>query len=189
MNMLDALGIRRHRITVDQYHSMGEAGIFSPDARVELIEGEIVDMAAIGTKHWAAVNRLNQLLVQAVGDHAIVSTQSSVRLDNWSEPEPDVALYKPRDDYYASRHPTGIDALLVIEVSDTTLDYDMRVKAPLYARHGVSNYWIFDLNARVLRVFRAPGGDAYHDVTSIERPGVVSLPGLSGVTIDLTGVL
>lgn len=189
MDMLDAVQIKRHQLTAEQYHRMGEAGVFAPDARVELIEGEVIDMAPIGTRHWAAVNRLGRMLNTAVRTKAIVSVQSSFRLSRLSEPEPDIAIFKPRDDFYATALPTGADTLLVIEVSDTTLDYDVKVKAPLYARHGVADYWVFDLQAPTLCVFREPRGGVYVNVAAFEAPGIVELPGLPGISIDLTGVL
>ncbi len=189
MDLLEAVQIKRHRLTVEQFHRMGEAGVLAPDARVELIEGNVVEMAPIGSRHYAAVSRLARLLVQALESRAIVSSQLSIRLDHMSELKPDVAIYKPRDDFYAGGLPTATDALLVIEISDTALDYDVRIKGPLYARHGVPEYWIFDLPARALRVFRKPRGDEYTVVKARETPDVVTLPGLQGLSVDLAGVL
>src|SRR5690606_8927564 len=102
---------RRHRITVDEYHRMGEVGLFAPDARVELIEGEIIDMAPIGKDHASVVDRLTRVLVRAVGDDAIVRVQGSVRLSRMSEPEPDLVLLRPRADFYRSEFATGGDML------------------------------------------------------------------------------
>lgn len=189
MDLLDAVQIKRHRITVEQYHRMGEAGVFAPDVRIELIEGQVVEVAPLGSRQYAAISRLSRLLIQAIGDRALVSPQMAIRLDRMSELEPDLAIYKPRDDFYATALPTGADALLVVEIADTTLDYDVRVKGPLYARHGVPEYWIFDLPARALRVFRQPRGDEYTKVTAMETPDVVTLPGLQGLRVDLAGVL
>ncbi len=189
MELFDAVQIKRHRLTVEQYHRMEEAGVFAPGARVELIEGNVIEMAPIGNRHYAAVSRLTRLLVQALDGRAIVSSQLSIRLDRMSELNPALAIYKPRDDFYATQLPTPADALLVIEISDLALDYDVRVKGPLYAQHGVPEYWIFDLPARSLRRFRAPRGDAYTDVIATETPDVVTLPGLQGLRVDLAGVL
>ena len=189
MDLLDAVQIKRHRITVEQYHRMGEAGVFAPDVRIELIEGQVVEMAPVGSRQYAAVSRLSRLLIQAIGGRALVSPQLPIQLDRMSELEPDLGIFKPRDDCYATTLPTGADALLVIEISDTTLDYDVRIKGPLYARHGVPEYWIFDLPARALRCFREPRGDEYTSVTAKETPDVVTLPGLQGLRVDLAGVL
>lgn len=177
--------VRRHRITVEQYHLMGEAGVFEPDARVELIEGEVIDMAPIGTRHWSMVTRLNHLLVAAAGARAIVSVQQSLRLSRNTEPEPDVALLKPRADFYAGALPTGTDALLVIEVADTTLEFDLRTKARLYATHGVPEYWVIDVAAGRVHQHRQAQGEHYTQVQVLEQPGTLALPGIDGAVIEL----
>jgi Uma2 family endonuclease len=135
----------RHRVTVHEYHRMAEAGVLAADARVELIEGEIIDMAPIGMSHNSAVDQLAHLLIRALGDLVITRIQGSIRLSQTSEPEPDVAVLKPRTDFYRHELATGADALLIIEVSDSTLRYDRDVKVPLYARHNVPEVWIVDL--------------------------------------------
>ncbi len=188
MQLLDALQIKRHRLTVDQYHRMMEVGVIEADARVELIEGSVIEMAPVGNRHHAAVIRLSRLLAKALDGRAVVSTRLSLGLDHMTETRPDLAIYRPRAGLHADGPPTGRDALLVIEISDTKLDYDVRVKGPLYAQHGVSAYWIFDLPARALRCFRAARGDAYTDIIALETPDVVTLPGLD-VRVDLAGVL
>lgn len=188
MEFLDAVQIKRHRLTVEQYHRMLEAGVIAPDARVELIEGNVVELAPIGSRHHVAAIRLVRLLAQALDGRAVVSTKLSMRLDDMTETRPDLAIYKPGNDFHANALPKGTHTLLVIEISDTKLDYDVRVKGPLYARHGVPAYWIFDLPARALRCFRAPRGDAYTDVMALETPDVVTLPGLN-IRVDLAGVL
>src|ERR1700753_2546815 len=137
--------IPRHRITVDEYYRMAGGGGLPPDSRVELIEGEIIDMAPIGSQHNSVVARLSSLLHDAIKNSAIVWTQSSVRLSSISEPQPDIAILRPRGDYYSARHPYAEDMLLLIEVSSTTIRYDTQVKVPLYARYGVPEVWVFDL--------------------------------------------
>jgi Uma2 family endonuclease len=179
----------RHRITVDEYYRMAEVGLLTEDARVELIEGEIIDMAPIGSRHAAAVDRLAQLLQRSVGPRATVRVQGPIRLSASSEPQPDVALLKPRDDFYATKHPTGQDTLLLIEVSDTTFRYDREVKVPLYARHGVPEVWIIDLKNRHVHCFRVPNGGEYTDVSLSGEPAEIELSALPGVMIDLSGVL
>lgn len=186
MELLDVVPLQRHRLSVEAYHRMAETGVLPRNARVELIEGEVLDMATVGTRHYAMVSRLTRLIVQAVGNRAVVAPQLPIVLDNFSEPETDLAVLLPRDDFYASKLPTGRDALLVIEVADSSIDYDLRVKAPLYARHGVPEYWVVDLNARALRFFRACDGERYTDITATETPRRLALP---GVEIDLGGAL
>ena len=190
MDLIDAeVVLNRHRLTVDEYHRMAEVGVLAINARIELIEGELVDMASIGTRHAATVKRLNQLVMQAVGAQAIVSVQDPLRLSKRSEVQPDLALLKPRDDFYAGAAPAGTDALLVVEVADSTSSYDRRVKAPLYARHGVPELWIVDLDAGCLRILRAPKDGEYRDVTAIDAPGRIDVQALPGVTIDLSALL
>jgi Uma2 family endonuclease len=179
---------RRHRITVNEYHRMAEVGLLAPDARVELIEGEIIDMAPIGKAHTSVVDQLNRLLVRAAGDDAIVRVQGSVRLSQMSEPEPDVVLLKPRSDFYRSEYASGADTLLVIEVSDSTLRYDRDVKVPLYARHGVPEVWIVDLQNNELLVYGSPSDGAYGRQTSATRPEAMLVTALPGVTVDLASV-
>jgi Uma2 family endonuclease len=181
--------LRRHRLTVNQYHRMAEAGVLAPDARVELIDGEIVDMAPIGSRHGSAVKRLNQLLMDAVGKAAIVAVQDPVRLGDSSEPQPDLMLLARRDDFYEAAHPVAADVLLLVEVSDSTARYDSVVKLALYARHGIREVWIVDLDNHVLRVCRKPVGDAYTEVSETTTPGLLSPLLLPGVTIDASRLL
>lgn len=179
---------RRHRITVDEYHRMAEVGLLAPDARVELIEGEIIDMAPIGKDHTSVVDQLNRLFVRAVGDEAIVRVQGSVRLDRMSEPEPDLVLLRPRDDFYRSEFATGADMLLVIEVSDSTLRYDRDIKVPLYARHGVPEAWIVDLQSDQLLVYGKLIGGEYQRQSTVARPERMEIAELPGVSVDLSAV-
>jgi Uma2 family endonuclease len=159
--------ITRRRFTVHDYHRMGEAGILHEDDRVELIEGEIVEMAAIGTRHFTCVNGLTRLLVRGVGDAAIVSVQNPVRLDEHSEPQPDLAVLQTRD--YRESLPRPEDVLLLIEVSDTTLFYDRNVKLPLYARAGIPEVWIVDLAGETVEHYTGPSGDSYRHVERVRR--------------------
>jgi Uma2 family endonuclease len=176
---------QRHRITVHDYHRMAEVGVLAPDARVELIEGEIIDMAPIGKDHQSIVDQLNRRLVRAVGDDAIVRVQGSIRLSQWSEPEPDVVLLAPRPDFYRGEFALGTDTLLVIEVSDTTLRYDRDVKVPLYARHGVPEVWIVDVQNDALLAYGDLRDGKYERHAALERPAGATVTRLPGVTLDL----
>ena len=180
--------LRRHRLTVDKYYRMSELGVLPREARTELIEGEIIDMNSVGTRHAAAVKRLAALLAEVTRGAVIVSVQDPIRLSPHSEPEPDLALLRPRSDFYAEAHPTAADVLLIIEVADSSLEYDRRIKAPLYARHGVVEFWLVDLEHREVRFFRQPLGEAYTDITASESPGRVPLLALPQVSIDLSGL-
>jgi Uma2 family endonuclease len=181
--------LRRHRLTVAQYHRMAEAGVLAPDARVELLEGEVVEMAPIGTRHAAAVKRLNQLLSAAAGTAAVVAVQDPLHLDAQSEPQPDLMLLRPRADFYASAHPGPADVLLLVEVADTTSRYDREVKVPLYAEHGVPEVWVIDLEQNLVHLLRQPAQGRYTEVQVTARPGLVQPQALPALRIDLGPLL
>ena len=182
-------GGRQHRITVDDYYRMAEVGLLAPDARVELINGEIIDMAPMGSRHAATVTRLDRLLSRAIGERANMRVQLPVRLGTVCEPEPDLTVVRLRQDDYAKAHPTAYDTLLIVEVSETSLRVDREIKVPLYAQYGVPEVWIVDLNTDQVHFFRSPDGGGYADVFSESKPAVVALTGLPGVTVDLSGFL
>jgi len=166
---------RPHRLTVDEYYRMAEAGVLSPDDRTELIEGEIIDIAPIGPTHASIVVLLTKHLVRTVGDAAEVRVQLPVRFVPRSEPQPDFALVVAKPDGYRHTHPVASDVLLLIEVSDSTLRYDLDVKARLYAKHAVREYWVVDLvNNRVWR-HRRPSGQQYAQRDEI-CDGTLELP-------------
>jgi Uma2 family endonuclease len=179
--------VTRRRFTVHEYHRMGEAGILHEDDRVELIEGEIVEMAAIGTRHFTCVNALTRLLVQGVGDAAIVSVQNPVRLDEHTEQQPDLTVLRTRD--YRHSLPGPEDVLLLIEVSDTTLSYDRGVKLPLYARAAIPEAWIVDLTNEIIERHTDPSGDGYRRVEQARRGGKIELEALPGLALSVDAVL
>jgi Uma2 family endonuclease len=156
--------IQKRLFTVDEYRQMGRAGILGDDDRVELIQGEIVQMSPIGRRHAACVNRLNQLLSRRVGDSAIVSVQNPVSLSQHSEPQPDVALLRPRSDFYASRHPGPDDVLLIVEVAETSPEFDREVKMPLYAGAGIQEVWLVDLSEGNIQIYRSATAGGYEHV-------------------------
>jgi len=179
---------RRHLIDVQQYYRMAEVGLLAPDARVELIEGEIIDMAPIGSNHAGVVNFLLRTLDRAIGDQGVVTVQQPVRLSNRSEPQPDVMLLKPRADLYRQSHPEPVDVLLLIEVSDTTLRFDRGEKTALYARHGIQELWIVDLENKQLHCMRQPASDEYGSVTSWSPPARVAVAALPQTHLDLAAL-
>jgi Uma2 family endonuclease len=162
--------VQRHLFTVEDYHKMGELGILRPDARVELLNGEILEMSPINSPHAGCVNRLNALLHRLFGAEAVVSIQNPLRLDDFSEPEPDVMLLRPAEDFYAERHPQPADVLLLIEVAESSLDTDRELKGPQYARAGIAHYWIVNLPERCIEVYSQPADGQY-------RAKRVCLPG------------
>ena len=179
----------RRRWTVAEYHRMGEVGLLRADERVELIEGDVVAMAPIGPEHAGKVNYLNWVLHQRLNRFgtAMVSAQNPVVLDAHSEPEPDLAVLRWRDDFYQQRHPGPADVLLMIEVSDTTARADRRIKAPLYARHGIPEYWLVDLPGRRLEVYREPRAGRYRQIAEY-RTGSVAPLALPEAVIDLAAL-
>jgi Uma2 family endonuclease len=170
---------------------MGEAGVFSEDDHVELLGGQIYAMSPIGSEHAACVDRLTKLFVLRTGEDAVVRVQNPVRLNEASEPEPDLALLSPRDDDYAARHPRPDDVLLVVEVADTSAAFDRDVKRPLYARAGVPELWIVDLASDRIEVHRSPQNDEYTETQSVERgqsTSVQALPALDPIAVlDVLG--
>jgi Uma2 family endonuclease len=179
--------VTRRRFTVHDYHRMGEAGILHEDDRVELIEGQIVEMAAIGTRHFACVNQLNRLLVRGVGDAAIVSVQNPVRLDEHTEPQSDLTVIRARD--YRESLPMPEDVLLLIEVSDTTLSYDRGVKLPLYARAGIPEVWIVDLAGEVIERHTDPAEDSYRTFKRARRGETIEPVTLPEMALRVDAVL
>lgn len=175
-----------HRFTVADYHRMGDAGVFAGDTRVELIDGVVVDMPAIGTPHLLAVNRLTMLLAPLLAGRAVVSVQNAVRLGDTSEPEPDIAIVRHPDGLV--ERPDASNTMLVIEVSDTTLDYDRTIKSALYARAGLPEYWIVDLIHFAIEVRRSPVGDGYSDCRTLDS-GRLSLLALPDASIAIEDVL
>lgn len=161
--------IAKRRFTVDDYHQMARAGILRPGDRVELIEGEIIEMSPIGEAHAACVDRLNSLFSERLRARVVVRVQNPVRLGKHSEPQPDVASLIPRSDFYAAGHPGPGDVILVVEVSDTTQAYDRDVKIPAYARAGIREVWLVDLAAHHVEVFRRAKGERYEDVSRTPR--------------------
>lgn len=167
---------------------MGEAGVFRADARVELIEGEIFDIPPIGTRHMGFVNRLNELFVLDTRGEATVSVQNPIVLGDRSEPEPDLCLLRRREDFYTHSPAFADDVLLVVEVADTSLQYDQKIKAPLYARHGIPELWLIDVENRRFTVCRDAAPDGYRDETTLTELGVLRPVALSDVSIDLTAL-
>jgi Uma2 family endonuclease len=155
------IAARKHHFSVEDYHRMAESGIFGQDDRVELIEGEIVEMSPIGTRHAACVARMTRLLAPIAQEKAILGVQNPLTLQDDSEPQPDLALLANRDDFYAEGHPTAEDVLLLIEVADTTAPFDRQVKLPLYARAGVREVWLVDLPGQGVEVHREPSPQGY----------------------------
>ena len=179
----------RRKFSADQFEQLGRSGILREDERVELLEGEMIDMAPIGSRHASAVNTLSMLFARAVGESALVSTQNPLRLSDESEPQPDLMLLAPKPDRYRSALRQPQDVLLLIEVSDTTLTYDRETKLPLYAKHGVCEVWIVDLDANRLEVYRTPSADGYRRARTLAETDEVTPEALPALSLQLKSVL
>ena len=183
------LTIPRRTLTVDDYHKLGDAGILRPEDRVELIEGEMIEMAPIGARHVAMVNKLCALLVAAVGKNAIVSVQNPIILPPRNEPQPDLAILKPRADYYESQLPNAQDVLLLIEVADSTLEYDRDAKIPTYAQHDISEVWLINLQTNSLSIFLDPAPKGYRRLLTPQRGERIAPHLLPNIELAVTEIL
>lgn len=169
----------RMRISADRYQKMVATGVLTKYDHVELIDGDMINMAPIGPPHSAVVARLTRLFVLSLGDSAIVSPGASLKLGEYSVPQPDLMLLKPRMDFYAAQLPTPPDVLLLVEVSDSSLAFDRGAKRALYGRHGVAEYWVVDIPGKRLHVDREPTADGYgeaHEHTGSDTVSPRALP-------------
>ena len=184
-----ATEIARRLFTVHDYHRMVDAGILCEDDRVELIHGEVLAMSPIGPRHSAAVLRANHGLSRIAGDHAIVGVQGSVRLDEYDEPQPDLYLLRPKDDFYASGHAGSPDIFLIIEIADSSLKYDQTTKRDLYAETGVPEYWISDLQNDCVVVYSGLSQKTYTKTRQFARGAIITPQLLPGCPIPVDVLL
>ena len=164
----------RHRFTVDEFYRMVDAGIFMEDDPVELIEGEIIEMSPEGSPHAACITDQAEILQERLRGRAIIRVQHPIHLGDNSEPEPDIAVVRLRDDRYRSGHPRPEDVLLAIEVAHSTLAFDRETKIPNYGRNGIPESRLWDLLGRCVHVFRDPGPDGYATVATYRGSDVLS---------------
>jgi Uma2 family endonuclease len=158
----------KRRFTISEYYQMAEVGILTPSDRVELINGEIISMSPIGKRHAACVDRIARLCFERFGESVIVRVQNPILLNNLSEPQPDITLLQPRSDFYASGHPQPVDIFLIVEVADSSINYDQEVKIPLYSASGITEVWLVDLNQNILQVYQQPTATGYQMIQSFQ---------------------
>lgn len=180
--------LARHKLSIEDFHQMGQAGILREGSRVELIDGELIDMAPIGSLHASVVSTLSMFFARQVGEHAFVSTQNPLSLPPDSEPQPDLALLKPRADRYRDALPSGQDVLLVIEVAYTTADYDREIKLPLYARHAVPEVWLIDLVSGTFEMHREPTAKGYRQLLRPARGEAITPALIANVRLPLSEI-
>ena len=181
--------VEQRAFTVAEYYRMAEAGILSPEDRVELVEGRVVRMSPIGVRHAACVRRLTELFSKQAEGIAVVSVQNPVRLDDYSEPQPDVALLRWREDFYARAHPVPGDVLLIVEVADTSEEYDRQVKVPAYARAGIPEVWVINLEKEWAEVYARPVGGVYRYCRQVEAGEVATVQGLPAIAVAVEAFL
>jgi Uma2 family endonuclease len=176
------------KFTVEQFHQMAENGILNNQERIELIQGDLITMSPIGYRHAFVTTYLSNWFVRQLGERSLVSTQNPIQLDEKSEPQPDLVLLKPTDNFYGDRLPRASDCLLLIEVADSSLIYDQTVKIPLYAQHHIPEVWLINLNQQQLECHTNPVNNAYQQ-QEIFRPGqqITSLA-FPDLTLSLTEI-
>jgi Uma2 family endonuclease len=184
-----AVQVGKRLFTVDEYHKMAEAGILKEDDRVELLGGEIILMSPIGEHHAGVVNRLNALLNRLLLGSAIIAVQNPISLTDDSEPEPDIAVLRFRDDYYTGSIPTSQDIIFLIEVSDTTDTLDRSVKVPRYAQAGIQEVWIANLQDRMVEVYSSPHAGIYQKVRRAQPGESLPLAGFPEIIVRVEDVL
>jgi Uma2 family endonuclease len=180
--------VRRHFNTAE-YYRMAAAGVLTEDDRVELIEGEIVEMNPIGSRHAACVGRLTEILGRLAGGEAIVWVQNPVQINDYSEPLPDVALLKRRDDFYAQANPQPADVLLIIEVADSSVEYDRDIKIPLYAGAGITEVWLINLPQETIEIYTQPVGNTYREIRLVKRGESLAAKSIPGLILNADAVL
>jgi len=178
-----------YRFTVDDYYRMGEVGILSPDAHVELVDGEIKRMPPIHPPHASIIHRLNAVLARKLHGNVVVGIQSPIRLDDFNEPQPDVTVLRFRDDYYGSQHPTPDDVLLIVEVADTSLRYDRDEKMPRYGAAGIPESWLVDVQAGTITVFTEPHARGYGQERVVTRGQEIMSVAVEGLRLQVDEAL
>lgn len=176
------------KFTTKQYHLMAENNIFHPEERLELINGEIINMSPIGLKHISMVNRLTNLFYSQLLNQALISVQNSIQLDDYSEPQPDLVLAKLRDDFYETKPIQPEDIFLLIEVSDSTIQYDKEVKIPVYAKNKIQEVWLVNLNKNNLEIFREPENNSYHNLQTLNSKSTINLLIFPQLKINLSDI-
>ncbi|NEQ41126.1 MAG: Uma2 family endonuclease [Okeania sp. SIO3I5] len=184
-----AVQLLRQLFTVDQYYKMLDAGVFTENERVELIRGEIIKMSPIGVRHGDCVDSLAELFILRLVQTVTVRVQNPVRLNDNSEPQPDVSLVQRRQGFRQTQQPQPENVFLLIEVSDTTIKYDREIKVPLYAENNIVEVWLVNLNEECLEVYRQPTANGYEIVQTFQRGENVTIQALPNVTFTVDEIL
>ncbi|MBI4499944.1 MAG: Uma2 family endonuclease [Gemmatimonadetes bacterium] len=184
-----ALELLKGPFTADDYHRLGQLGILHEDDRVELVDGQVVVMSPIGRRHAGRVNYLTNVLVKLVGDRGVVSVQNPLLVNDEYEPQPDILVLKPNPTAYSDRLPGPDDVLLLIEVADSSLDYDREIKIPRYARAGIADVWLVDLTGDRVDMYRDPARTGYRSLRTARRGETVEALLLPEITLNVEDIL
>jgi Uma2 family endonuclease len=179
----------KHRFNVNEYYRMGETGVLPPDARVELLDGEIIDMSPIGPFHSGVTKRLNKIFSSAANNRWVTVIADPLHLDEYSEPQPDIMLVKPTEDSYINGHPQSSDVYLLIEVADTSLMRDLNEKLPAYGRSGIAEVWIVNLNDETIEVYRQPNFTGYGSKTVLSAGEIAKPQAFPDVDVNVGDLL
>jgi Uma2 family endonuclease len=180
--------LMRKKFRTDEVYQMMEIGILPEESGWELIDGEIIHRMTIGSKHAAIVKKLNRIFTRVFEDEVIISIQDPIHIDEYNEPEPDIALLKPRDDFYAKQHPEPKDVLLVIEISDSTLNYDREVKKEIYAEAGIDEFWLINLKLNTVETYSNPSNGTYYQMRIFERGEIIQAKNIAGVSLEVNKI-
>lgn len=190
------LALPRKKFPLEEYHQIIASGVLREDYLIEFINGEIFEMSPVGFRHASCVNKLNQLLSLKLGNKVIISVQNPIKLNDNSEPQPDIVLLKPRPDFYAIQHPTPEDIFLLIEVADSSIEYDRAAclwhrsfKIPIYAENKIQEVWLIDLNQNLLEVYQNPQKNYYQNITKLSSEDSLTLSQPEVITIALDRIL
>ncbi|AUC62336.1 putative dioxygenase [Cyanobacterium sp. HL-69] len=183
------LTLPRKKFAIEEYHQIITSGVLKEDYLIELINGEIFEMSPVGFKHASCVKKINYLFAEKLGSKVIIGVQDPIKLNNNSEPQPDIVLLKPRKDFYANDHPTVEDIFLLIEVADSSIDYDRTFKIPIYAENKVQEVWLVDLNQNLLEVYQNPQKNYYQNITKLSSEDSLTLSQPEAITIKLDRIL
>lgn len=181
--------IARKKFRVDEVYKMMEIGILPEESGWELINGEIIRRMTIGSKHASTVKKLNRIFTNLLGERAIISVQDPIHIDEHNEPEPDVALLKPRDDFYAESHPTPQDVLLLIEVSGSTIEFDRETKKTLYAEAGIEEFWLVNLKEQTIETYSQPKNGNYRLAQILEKGETVNSKTIENLKLEVEEIL
>jgi Uma2 family endonuclease len=181
--------VRPKRFRVDEFRKMTEAGILPEESGWEIIDGYLIDKMTIGSRHASIVNKLTRILISMLGERAIVSIQNPIHIDEYNEPEPDIALLGPREDFYESSLPTAAETFLVVEVSDSTLGFDREIKLNLYAEAGITEVWLVNLVDDTIEQYSSPENGRYGSMTTVKRGTNINSLSVDGLSLGVSEIL